>query len=139
MRFEQVANSEIDRWWPEVRPGLERIKYLCDEQWMPEAIYHFLRMDRAALFIFHEEKPCGFCILERCQDPVTGSAYLNVWLLHFVNRLHGDSRRDLRGFLDEWGRKSGGVIRFVSPRPGWARYLGKDFKQKAVIYERKVP
>ncbi len=120
--------------WGFVSKGIADIQRLCGDPKSPEFVYHQILSERAALFILHEEKPAGFCVLEQCQF-APGYRYVNAWLLHSVNRIHGDARRDFLAWLDEMAGDQ--PIRFVSPRKGWIKFLGKDFEIAGYIFERK--
>lgn len=134
MRFEPVATHDVTHAWDLVRPGIERIIRVCKEEFRPEDVYAALKANRAVLYIFRNGSvPVGFAVLE-----VIDGQKLNAWLLHLVNRTD-DVREDLCAFLDDCAKRANcRVVRFMSPRQGWERFLQGEFKQKAVIYEREV-
>jgi hypothetical protein len=103
---------------------------------MPEDVYANLVGNKATLFVFFvANEPQGFSVCEVCSD--AGGKYLNVWLLHFVG--HADANRnELLHWIDTLAKSAGcASARFTSPR-AWAKLLAGAFKEKAVIYERKV-
>lgn len=135
MRVEAVPKERLRQVWPLVVAGVAEIQKICHEPWIPEDVYAGIKSGRATLWMFLCPGFAGFSVTEVCPDDY--GRFLNVWLLHLVNRTE-ENRAELLDWLDNLARFHGcPFIRFQSPR-AWAKLLGLDFTERAVIYERVV-
>lgn len=135
MRFQLVHPAEVRSWWGFVRPQVAHVLEKCAEHQIPEDVYAALVHNRAVLHILHTDKPSGCAVTELCGDP--DNRFVNVWLLHFVQNVD-ENRDEILAWLDKQAELAQVKrIRFQSPR-AWASLLKGAFKEKSVIYERKL-
>lgn len=132
--FKPVGAHEIPDVWSFVEPGLLKILEKCGSQtFTPRDIKRHLYKGRATLFVRDE----GFCVLEKCEEPLSTEPYLNVWLMWFkpgeAEKLETELIAWLDGMRDHhrcmWWE-------FSSPREAWGRAMDKVAKRHATTWRR---
>lgn len=146
MKFDLIAPDNLHAVWDRVRDGLDRVRDVSPERWLPEDIFTHLRIGRAQLYAgFSDIAYLGFFIIESKRDPFTNEAYLNVWVL-YAEPTTGDHFagvepfvRETMEFIDGLARKAGAQWIAMEGRMGWQRFLKEWFTPVKVKMERKVP
>lgn len=109
MNVEYIKPEHLRKIWPFVRNGLEVILTKSPESWIPEDIYSDCFTGKSMLWVFVEDQPCGFVVLQPIGDN------LHIWCAY--------GRGDFDSGLDHVLRiaKEGGAktISFDSWRRGW--------------------
>lgn len=145
MRFDLIPPDALHSVWPYVKRGLERVREVSPERWLPEDLYAHLRIGRAHLYTgWHEERYLGFFITENKRDPFTNDAFVNVWVLfaepqqgeHFADV--GQFIKDTIAFIDTIALNAGAKWIAMDGRTGWQRMLKGYFEPVKVKYERMV-
>lgn len=130
--FKPVAAHEIPDVWGFVEPGIARILEKCGTHtFTSRDIKRHLFLGRATLFVRDE----GFCVLEKCNEPLSGEPYLNVWLMWFkpgeAEKLEDELFAWISAMRDQhrclWWE-------FSSPREGWGRVMDKKAKRHVTTW-----
>lgn len=119
--FRFIAPDDVPAHWGRVEKGIASILAKCErEPWTSRDIRRALRAGRAQLFVREE----GFVVLERCQEPISGEPYLNVWLMWFAPGTLPMLRKEVADWLDETREQAKCEWwQFTSPREGWGKFL----------------
>jgi hypothetical protein len=118
--------TDIRKWWPFVRDGLQRVQRHCVDDWIPEDVYASLIAGQSFLFIGQGKEPEIAIVVSPAQS--YGGLYWHVWTTA------GERHDDYLPLLEEHARRAGARrLTFFSPRRGWAR---KGWALKQYHYER---
>ena len=145
MRFDLIPPDNLHSVWPYVKRGLERVREVSGERWLPEDVYTHIRLARAQLFLGYDGDHCrGFFITQNLKDAYTNEPYLNVWVL-WAEPTTGDNFAGVGAFvgetmdyLDAYARSTKAQTIRMYGRRGWERYLKDYFLPVKVEFERKV-
>lgn len=120
--------------WGFVEPGICKILEKCGTHtFTPRDIKRHLYAGRATLFMRDE----GFCVLEKCNEPLSGEPYLNVWLMWFKP---GEAKR-IKPELVTWLDQVRDHFRcmwweFSSPRDEWRGEMDDVCKRHVQTWRR---
>jgi len=145
VRFDHVTPVNLHAHWPFIKTGLERLREVSPERWLPEDVFTHLRIGKAQVFLGYDDDHCrGFFITEAKNDSFTNEPFMNVWTLyatpqngeHFadVARFVGETM----DFVDSLAMKLGAKWIAMDGRRGWERYLKDYFQPVKVKFEREV-
>jgi len=125
--------DEIPSVWPFVEHGLNVILARTRETWTSQDVYRHLRFGKAQLFM-HDK---GFVTLEKCQEPISGEPYLNLWHIFFLPGEAKKLRPELIAWVDEMRMATRCEwIQGSSPREAWD-VLEPDFEKVRTVWRRK--
>jgi hypothetical protein len=133
--FDRVEPHQIGEVWEFVGAGLAVIAAECPTvPWYPRDVKRCLLKGQAALYV----RPEGFVILQRCEEPISGAPYLNVWAIWFRPGTASPLRQQLIEWLDyscratccEWWEGT-------STREGWGRALESVCDEAMVTWRRR--
>lgn len=140
-----VPAHELQAWWPQVRPALERVREKNKPSWIPEDVYHVLAGGRAALALtFYGQDVVGVTVVCQDGDQFAHRTDLLVWIAwadpeNVTRGIAEDVRAFTQAKIEEMGRAAGfRILRMHSPRKGWlkvAKQLGYEL-QEFVFYKR---
>lgn len=117
----RVLKEDILSEWPEVRKGLLAILAKTGESWIPEDVYHELKIGKCAL----HKKGGAFVIVRPDGDA------LDVWCAYN----DGDGFEDKFKWLKSHAKQHNfNRLTMTSPRKGWEKY----FTAVSINYEVKL-
>lgn len=130
--LQPVAPQDLSDIWPWVREGVQDVILKCNERFLPEDVYHSLRLGHSFLYTIDD---VGFVIVKRDTD-VSGEGALFVWIMWAEPETMRPREEQCFAELAELARKANcRVVRMHSPREGWER-RGWNITHR--IYEREV-
>lgn len=116
--------------WPRIKAGCLAVLKKCDEDWIPEDVYHSIAKGESFAF----EIGTGVAVVQF--SPYLTGRMMFVWVLAMP---HGNDKRAVIDALDSLAKSARcGVIRFHSKRDGWADFVTGEYEPVATVYERKV-
>ncbi len=148
MRYELIPPENLHAVWPEIKPGIERVKEVSSVPWVPEDIFAHIRFKFAALTYAYSDsgKRRGFFVTEVKRIPHSGEVNFHIWVLYADPVDGSDHFADTRGlmnetldYLDTLARNANATVMSFDGRWGWTRFLGSAFTPTSVRMERKVP
>lgn len=129
-----VDPRNLHDYWMFVRQGLLQCITKGGGRYLPEDVYHLLRIGSLALFLIGEDRNLGFVILRREDEP--SGAVLFVYALWLPSGAGEELEAALYKALDAKAYEIGAKRhKMHSSRKGWER-CGWEATQ--TIYEREV-
>jgi hypothetical protein len=137
----KVDKSEVGRWWPLIRPGVEKVIKKTSPSFLPEDVYMHIKQDLAWLIIAftkEDKKFAGFVIVSRAEkDPFSGREDLLLWIAY--SEKAGAVESTLKK-VEVLGKSLGfNYVIFHSSRKGWVRRaesLGFHIRER--VYSKKL-
>lgn len=114
--FKFIPVDDLRKWWPSVRPGLEKIKSKSPENWIVEDVYTDCFNQKAMLWVVLENNHFnGFFILQPMGEE------LHVWAAWTLKNDYQVVQKGLQ-FIKNMAREANvKYLTFSSHRPGWDR------------------
>lgn len=138
-RLEYIKPADLHTYWTLIRPGLEYVKSVADDGWIPEDVYSALKANTATLHIGQDEagEYLGFVVLSLV--PHWDGQEMNVWVAYSAVT---DKQPILMWQEQIWqmARKAGAKrIVFSSPRKGWEKVAPAiGFRPYTTVYKCEV-
>ena len=133
-----AVGKPADRNWAAIRPGLEIVKKMTTDDWMPEDVYMMLKNGGATLYIGEGEAGdyLGFIVLRLI--PTFHGSKIEIWCAYSATKKQLMSSYWPQ--IQEIAKQAGAnKITFSSAREEWgvcAQRIG--FEQKQVSYEFRL-
>lgn len=133
MMLRSIDPRNLHEHWMFVRQGLLHCIHKGGGTYLPEDVYHLLKLGQVTLFLIGEPKT-GFVILQRQEDP--SGPILFVWALWLHPGTGEKVEAEIYRALDAKAYEIGASRhRMYSARRGWERC---GWRATQTIYERGV-
>jgi hypothetical protein len=121
----QVNAADLHAYWPQVRPGLERVRRKAGGSWICEDIYSAVRSGAATMHVgYIDQRYAGVLVLTVDRDQFTAERSLLIWAAYTCHPLAlGHGLADVKAMAVRAGL---GKVVFHSPRRGWMRRLAAE-------------
>lgn len=131
-----LHSTQIDEWWPQIRPLVERCE-VRQVEWSANLVRVRLKEAEAQFWGVHDGtgKLAGGCItqIERGVSGLIG----RVWIAS--GNFKGDSVKIYRSIIEPWFVEKGCELIMIDGRKGWIRLL-PDFDVVSVkLMKRLIP
>lgn len=137
LRFDWIDPARLRSVWGLIRLGLEKVRSVTSEAWLPEDVYTALQAGVSHLHMGMAGNRYQGFIVTTPQQTVDGKS-LHIWVCYSVSE---ESLLD-QGIvqIEEWARAmQANRITFYSPRRGWDKAGAKiGFAPVSTIYAKEV-
>jgi hypothetical protein len=120
MTLRPVSAKEVHTEWPAVRAGLEAMKHLTVDDWLPEDVYVMLHNGSLALYVGEDEQQnrVGFLLLQLL--PTFHGTRLHIWSAYSSTKrqLISTYWPEIKAIAKQYGANR---ITFTSSRDEWKR------------------
>jgi len=114
--FKYIEPSELRKWWPSIRKGLDIIKSHSPENWIPEDVYTDCFNKVSSLWVVIEnQRFAGFFVLQNNDSKVHVWA---AWTLENNYQIVDEGLKYIKALAGQVGAK---YLTFSSHRRGWQR------------------
>ncbi len=119
--------------WPWVREGLQKIVAKTNDDWLPEDVYHELKLGASTLYlIYHDDERLGFVVLQKWDKYHAGA---RLFIRALWGRGLSPHKQEIYAALQALARQHGCVsLRMTSTR----RWELDGWTPKQTIYEMEV-
>lgn len=121
----QVNPVELHSYWPQVKPGLERVRTKARASWLCEDIYSAVRSGAATMHVAYiDQHYAGALVLTINTDPFSAERSLLIWAAYTCHPLVlGYGLAEVKAMAVRAGLRK---LVFHSPRRGWTKRLAND-------------